>query len=246
MTTNRTIATVRRILQQIKHDHRTIALIVVVPTLLMGLLSWILSSSPKAFNQWGGPLLGIFPLIVMFLITSVATLRERTTGTLERLMTMPILKVEFILAYAVAFCILGAIQAIVAGLTSVYIFGLETGGNTLAVICIAILDSILGTALGLLASSMARTEFQAVQFMPVVLIPQFLLGGFIVPRESLPTMLNFLSDLMPLSYSVDALSLVFRNETSLGFEFVQNVLIVLLISLFALTLGGITLRRSSR
>ena len=246
MTKNRTLATVNRILQQIKHDHRTIALIVVVPTFLMGLLSWILSSKPDAFNQWGGPLLGIFPLIVMFLITSVATLRERTSGTLERLMTMPIKKTEFIFAYALAFCILGTIQAVVAGLTSIYIFGLETGGNTVAVICIAILDSMLGTALGLLASSVARTEFQAVQFMPVVLIPQFLLGGFIVPRDSLPSFLNFLSDLMPLSYSVDALSQVFREETKLNSGFVENVLVVLLISLIALALGGLTLRRSSK
>lgn len=246
MINKRTLATVKRILQQIKHDHRTIALIVVVPTFLMGLLSWILTSVPNAFNQWGGPLLGIFPLIVMFLITSVATLRERTSGTLERLMTMPIRKAEFIFAYALAFCILGTIQAVVAGLTSVYIFGLETGGNTAAVISIAVLDSILGTALGLLASSMARTEFQAVQFMPVVLIPQFLLGGFIVPRDSLPSFLNFLSDLMPLSYSVDALTQVFRQDTSSGIGFLQNVLVVLLISIFALGLGGLTLRRSTK
>ena len=106
--------------------------------------------------------------------------------------------------------------------------------------------SILGTALGLLASSLARTEFQAVQFMPVVLIPQFLLGGFIVPRDSLPSFLNFLSDLMPLSYSVDALSEVFRQGTNLHSGYMNNVLVVLLISVIALALGGLTLRRSSK
>ena len=242
----RTFATSKRILQQVKHDHRTLGLIVVVPTFLMGLLSWILSSIPNAFNQWGGPLLGIFPLIVMFLVTSVATLRERTSGTLERLMTMPISKSEFISAYAISFCILGAIQALVASLTSIYVFGLDARGHALPLISIAVLDSILGTALGLLASSMARNEFQAVQFMPIVLIPQFLLGGFIVPRDSLPKILNFLSDLMPLSYSVDALSVIFRANAELGSQFWKNLIVVLCISILALAMGGFTLRRSSK
>lgn len=241
----RTLFTTRRILQQVRHDHRTIALIIFVPTFLMGLLSWMLSSVPNAFNQWGGPLLGIFPLIVMFLITSVATLRERTSGTLERLMVSPIQKSEFIVAYAIAFSILGAIQALIAALVSINIYGLDTKGHTSAIVLVAVIDAVMGTALGLLASSMARTEFQAVQFMPVFLIPQFLLGGFIVERDSLPDFLGLLSNLMPLSYSIDALNIALRSET-LGGQYWENILIVLGIMLSALILGGLTLPRSSR
>lgn len=245
MNISRIFITAKRILQQVSHDHRTIALIVLVPTLLMGLLSWMLSDVPNAFNQWGGPLLGIFPLILMFLITSVATLRERTSGTLERLMISPILKSEFIAAYAIAFSILGVLQACIAAIVSINVYGLDTKGHTSAIILVAVIDAVMGTALGLLASSMARTEFQAVQFMPVFLIPQFLLGGFIVDRESLPNFLNFLSDLMPLSYSIDALNIALANQ-SLGGQYWENILIVLAIVLSALILGGLTLRRSSR
>jgi ABC-2 type transport system permease protein len=242
---NRTIATTKRILLQVRHDHRTIALIILVPTILMGILSWMLSGIPNAFNEWGGPLLGIFPLIVMFLITSVATLRERVNGTLERLLTLPIKRIEFIGAYALSFCVLGAIQAMVAASTSIYVFGLDTNGNTWAVVIVAILDAVLGTALGLLASAMARTEFQAVQFMPVFLIPQFLLGGFIISREDLPRILHYISDLMPLSYSIDALNLALVGG-ALGGSFWGNIAKVIGFALVALFLGGMTLRRSSK
>jgi len=240
VTITRTVATARRVVQQLQHDHRTVALILVVPCVLMGLLAWMLSDAD--FNQYGAPLLGIFPLIVMFLTTSVATLRERESGTLERLLSMPIAKVDFVLGYALAFGLLGVVQALVVSGLAVGPFGLEVAGPTWALIVVAVIDALLGTALGLFVSAFAKTEFQAVQFMPALILPQLLLCGIVVPREELPTALRLLSDVLPMSYAVDATTEV-MTSTSMSADFWLNVGIVALFMAVGLALGAGTLRR---
>ena len=164
-------------------------------------------------------MLGIFPLIVMFLTTSVATLRERESGTLERLLSMPIAKADFVLGYALAFGVLGVVQALVVSGLSVGVFGLDVAGPTWALIVVAVVDALLGTALGLFVSAFAKTEFQAVQFMPALILPQLLLCGIVVPRDELPTALRLLSDLLlPMSYAVDATTEV-MTSTSMSADF---------------------------
>ncbi len=240
MTAARTAATGRRVVQQLQHDHRTVALILVVPCVLMGLLGWMLSDAD--FNQYGPPLLGIFPLIVMFLTTSVATLRERESGTLERLLSMPIAKVDFVFGYALAFGLLGVAQALVVSGLAVGPFGLDVAGPTWALIVVAVVDALLGTALGLFVSAFAKTEFQAVQFMPALIFPQLLLCGIIVPRDELPTALNWVSDLLPMSYAVDAMTEVMASST-VTVDFWLNVGIVAIFMAVGLALGAATLRR---
>ena len=183
----RTRATARRVLRQLRHDPRTVALLLAVPAVLMGLLAWILHDRPGDFDQFGPPLLGIFPLIVMFLVTSVATLRERTSGTLERLLTMPMAKADFVLGYALAFGLarrgpgrarLGTLRSASTGCTC--------RGRPGSWSSWPWSTRCLGTALGLSLSALASTEFQAVQFMPAFILPQLLLCGLIVPARPAP------------------------------------------------------------
>jgi ABC-2 type transport system permease protein len=206
----------------------------------MGLLAWMLNG--QDFDQYGAPLLGIFPLIVMFLTTSVATLRERSSGTLERLLSMPIGKGDFVFGYAIAFGVLAVVQALVVSGLSMWVFGLEVLGPAWAIILLAVVNALLGTALGLFVSAFATTEFQAVQFMPAVILPQLLLCGIIVPRDELPTALNCLSDILPMSYSVDATTEVMTNATVTS-EFWWDVVIVAGFMAVGLALGAATLRR---
>ena len=245
MTLHLTLATARRILQQIRHDRRTVALIFGLPTLLMGLLAFILIDQPGTFDAWGAPLLGVFPLIVMFLVTSVATLRERTSGTLERLLAMPIGRGDLLGGYALAFSLLGAAQAIVVSLFAFGLYGLDIPGSPLLVGLVAVADALLGTALGLAASSLATTEFQAVQMMPLIIFPQIFLCGLLVPRDQLPTVLEWLSWLMPLSYSVDAASEA-MTSSSVTAAYLIDMGAVLAFAFAALALGGLTLRRQTR
>lgn len=244
MSPRQTLATARRILQQIRHDHRTLGLIFGLPPVLMGLLAFMLIDRPGAYDEWGAPLLGVFPLIVMFLVTSVATLRERTSGTMERLLSMPIGRGDILAGYALAFSALGTAQAIVVSVFSFGLFGLEIPGSPVLLGVVAIADALLGTALGLAASSVAATEFQAVQMMPLVIFPQLFLCGLLVPRDELPALLEWLSWLMPLTYSIEAASEAITNA-SVTSAYLVSLAAVVGFALASLALGGITLRRQT-
>ena len=238
-----TVATAARILRQLKGDHRTIALMVVVPCVLVGLLAWIYVDSPMPiFDRIGASLLGVFPFVVMFVVTSVATLRERTSGTLERLLTTPLGKGDLMLGYALAFGLMAIIQALVATSFAVWVCGLDIEGPLWLLVVVALLDALLGTALGLLASGFARTEFQAVQFMPAFILPQFLLCGLLADRDTLPDGLRQVSDVLPLSYAVDAMKELTTNADPLP-DIWPALLIVAAWIIASLVLGSLTLRR---
>lgn len=242
MSVTRTLATSRRVLGQLRHDPRTIALLLVVPGVLMTLLKYMFDGEPEVFDRTGAPLLGIFPLIVMFLLTSVATLRERTSGTLERLLTMPLAKLDLLLGYALAFGLLALIQAaVVFGLT-LGPLGLSVAGPTWMLFLVALGDGLLGTALGLFVSAFAATEFQAVQFLPAFILPQFLLCGLFAPRDSMATALRWISDALPLSYAVEAMDRI-TSEAGVSAIAVRDLLIIGGSALVALGLGAVTLRR---
>ena len=236
-----TLATARRVLSQLRHDPRTLALLIVVPCVLMALLAWVFKGT-QTFDEIGAPLLGIFPFVVMFLVTSVATLRERTSGTLERLLSMPIGKLDFLLGYALAFGGLAIVQACVASGLALFVLGLDVAGPTWLLVTIAVLDAILGMALGLFVSAFAATEFQAVQFLPAVVLPQFLLCGLLVPRDEMTNFLYALSSLLPLSYAVDAMRAVTTSATVQSDTW-RDLGIVLGAIVLALALGAATLRR---
>jgi len=240
MSIRRTMATARRVLIQLRHDPRTIALLLVVPAMLMTLLAWILDDAN--WQKYAPGLLGIFPMLVMFLVTSVATLRERTSGTLERLLSMPMSKADFVVGYALAFGILATIQGIIVGGLCFTLLGLSMQGPTSLVLMVAVLDGLLGTAMGLFVSAFAQTEFQAVQFMPVALLPQFLLCGLIVPTDQLPSILKFISALLPLTYAFEAMQKLAQNATvSSGFWVDVAILVAMAVALLAA--GTATLRR---
>ena len=236
-----TLATADRVLRQIRHDPRTIALLIIVPCVLMGLLAWVYDNT-AVFDQIGAPLLGVFPFVVMFLVTSVATLRERQGGTLERLLTMPLGKGDLIGGYALAFGLLAMVQALVASAFAVWVLGLDIAGSVWLLVVVATVDALLGTALGLLVSAFARSEFQAVQFMPAFVLPQFLLCGLLTPRDQLPNILETVSDVLPLSYAVDGMRTltVVPDGTT---DVLQDALIVLGFVAGAVVLGSATLRR---
>lgn len=236
-----TLATTRRILTQLRHDPRTVGMLIVVPSVLMILLRYVFNSE-ATFSRIAPALLGIFPFTIMFLVTSITTLRERTTATLERLMTLPMGKLDLLFGYAIAFGSLAVLQVALATTISLSWLGLEIAGSVWTLLLIAVLDALLGTALGLLVSAFAQTEFQAIQFMPVFVLPQFLLCGLFVPRDQMGWLLDAVSDVLPLSYAVDALTHVTRTA-GFGGTLVPDIVIVAGSALLALVLGAATLRR---
>jgi ABC-2 type transport system permease protein len=241
MSARLTLATAKRVLLQVLADHRTLALLIAVPCVLIGLLAWIFNGT-RVFDAIGAPLLGVFPFVVMFLITSVATLRERSSGTLERLLSTPLGKGDFLGGYALAFGGLAVVQAMVATGFAIWVCGLDVAGPRWLLVVVAVAVAVLGTATGLFVSAFAKTEFQAVQFMPAFVLPQFLLCGLLVPRELLPRALELLSDVLPLSYAVDAMRTLTRQAHATG-DVVVDVAIVAAFAVAAIAAGSLTLRR---
>ena len=242
MTPRILLAVAARVLTQLRRDHRTLAMLLVLPCLLISLLWWMFQDLPgAAFDRFGPGLLALFPFTVMFLVTSVTTLRERSSGTLERLLSMPMGKLDFLLGYALAFGAIAAVQSALAVAVSVGLLGLGANGPVWLLGVVAIVDAVLGTALGLFVSAFAATEFQAVQFMPLVVIPQILLCGLFVDRGSMPSVLEAVSNVLPLSYAVDAMQeLVGAADQSVVWG---DVGVVLGFALAGLALGAATLRR---
>ncbi|HMH69840.1 MAG TPA: ABC transporter permease [Candidatus Saccharimonadales bacterium] len=239
-----TFASAHRILRQLSHDPRTIALIFVVPCVLMALLRWLFDEDEATFTRIAPALLGIFPFVIMFIITSITTLRERTSGTMERLMALPIGKLDLMLGYMIAFGLLAIIQAVLVSSLVLYGFNLEVAGPHWFLIVMALVDALLGAALGLFVSAFARTEFQAVQFMPALIIPQILIGGLFLPLAQMPDLLEKIAYFLPLTYAIDALNLVVAN-TDVTAEGWRDLGIVIAFMVGALLLGALTLRRKS-
>jgi ABC-2 type transport system permease protein len=239
-----TLSTTARILRQLRHDPRTIGLLLLVPTLLLILMRYIFDSQPAIFNRVGVIMLGVFPFVAMFLVTSVAMLRERTTGTLERLLTTPMHKLDLLFGYGLAFALAAAVQAAVAVGLGYTLLGLDTAGSAWAVAGLAIANAVLGMAIGLLVSAFAQSEFQAVQFMPAFVLPQLLLCGLIWPRDQMAGWLEKVSNVLPMTYAVDALIQVSRHTSPTGAMW-RDVTVVIGCVVVALLLGAATLRRQT-
>jgi ABC-2 type transport system permease protein len=244
LTPSATGAVTTRVLTQLRRDHRTLAMLLVLPCALMSVLWWMFHGLPgEGFSRLGPALLALIPFIIMFLVTSVTTLRERTSGTLERLLAMPMGKLDFLLGYALAFGLVAAVQSALAVGVCVVLLDLSIAGPVWMLMVVAVVDAVLGTALGLFVSAFARTEFQAVQFMPALVIPQILLCGLFVPRDALPRVLDVISDALPLSYAVDAMQHVASSGRT-G-EVWTDIALVAAYAVAGLALGALTLRRQS-
>lgn len=237
-------ATAVRVLRQLRHDPRTVALLLVVPAALMTILRFVYDRERFAFALAGPPLMVIFPLLTMFLVSSIAVLRERTSGTLERLMTTPLGRLPLLAGYGVAFTMLAIVQAGVTSAVSLGPLGLRLAGSTAFVVVLAAAVALLGLGLGLLASAFARTEFQVVQFFPVMIVPQLLLCGLLVPRDRMSPVLHAVSDVLPMSYAVDGIHHLVR-EPGVPAAAVGDLAIVVAFALGAIVLGALTLRRAT-
>jgi len=241
MTVRITLATAGRVLRQLRRDHRTLALVLFVPAVLMTLFRYVFDGQDATFDRVGPPLVGIFPFVTMFLVTSIAMLRERTTGTLERLMSLPLAKLDLLLGYAIAFAAIASVQATFTAGVAFGFLGLDAAGPVWLIVVFAVANAVLGMALGLFLSAFAQTEFQAVQFMPAFVLPQLLLAGLLVPRDRMAGLLELVSDVLPMTYAYDALARAAADD--LGARLALDAIVIAGFIVLALVLAATTLRR---
>jgi ABC-2 type transport system permease protein len=232
------------VLTQLRRDPRTVAMLLVVPPVLMLLLRYAFDSNVVVFDHLAPILIAIFPFVLMFVITSVAMLRERTTGTLERLLVMPIAKFDLLAGYALAF---GSVAILQVALVLAFVLGalgVAVTGSIPVLAMFAVLDALLGMALGLGLSALARTEFQAVQLLPAVVFPQLLVCGLFTPRDSMAGVLQGIADVFPLTYAVDGVTRAAASSAWSGGLGVDVAVVALCIPV-ALALGALTLQRQT-
>ena len=239
-----TAATARRVLAQLRHDPRTIVMMLAVPSVLMILLRYVLDK-PPVLDRLAPEYIGVFPFVIMFIVAGITTQRERARGTLERLMAMPLGKLDLLAGYALAFGFVACVQVTVVLVISLTWLGVTLPGSAVPLAVVAVLDAVLGMALGLFASAFARTEFQAVQFMPAFVLPQALLCGLVVARADMTPVLRWLSDVLPLSYAVDAMQRISASPSWTA-AITADVLVILAFTAAALVGGSLTLRRRTR
>jgi ABC-2 type transport system permease protein len=239
-----TLAVAARVLRQLRRDPRTIVLLIVVPCALLALLRWMFDSNRATFNGVGGPMVGMFPYILMFLVTSISMLRERTDGTLERMMSMPIGRADVLFGYALAFSLVGVVQALAAAGVAFGLLGVPIAGSIGTVLVLAIANALAGMSMGLCASAFARTEFQVVQFMPALVFPQLLLCGLFLPVDSLPRALRWIADALPMTSAFDGLQRTVVVGDGLGSGRVATDLAVVAgYAVLLLAVGAATLPR---
>ncbi|MET7763961.1 ABC transporter permease [Streptomyces sp. NPDC005336] len=236
------LSTTARVLGQLRHDRRSIGLLIGAPLLLLTLIYFMFEENGMLLDRILLIMLGVFPFLLMFLVTSIAMLRERTSGTLERLFTTPLGKLDLLFAYGLAFGLAATVQATVATTVAYWLLDLDTAGNGALVVLIAVGNALLGVGLGLLCSAFARTEFQAVQFLPIVVLPQILLSGLFVPRADMAGWLDGVSTAMPLAHGVEALQEVGASADPTG-DLWRGYGVVMGCVVLSLVLAAGTLRR---
>jgi ABC-2 type transport system permease protein len=242
MSIRRILSTARRVLSQLRHDPRTIGLVILAPILLITILKYVFQDEPQIFNSVAPMMLGIFPLLMMFLITSVATLRERTTGTLDRLMTEPMSKLDLVFGYALAFSLFALVQGLAVSFVTLGLLGVTVMGGTLPILITVVFAALLGIALGLFVSAFATSEFQAVQLVIPSVFPQVLVCGLFVARDHMARLLQWLADVLPVTYSVDAMKQVAIHSHWTA-DLTRDLLVVIGYAVAFLILGSVTIRR---
>ena len=216
MSPGRTLAIAERIIRQIVKDRRSAALIIVAPLIVMSLVGFSLIDQKPVLNRVAPGLLGTFVMFFTFLLTGVSFLRERAQGTLERLITTTVARGDILVGYLLGFLLFATIQAAVILTFTIVALQIEYQGNIIEIVAVLLLLVVVAVNLGIFVSTFANNEFQVVQFIPIVLLPQIFLSGVIIPTDQMPSVMEAISVVLPLTYAVEGLREIMVMDQSLA------------------------------
>ena len=243
MTIDRTLAIAVRIVSQIARDHRSVALIIVAPIIVMSLVGFSFADQRDILNRIAPGLIGVFALFFVFLLTGVSFLRERSQGTLERLLTTPVGRADILAGYLLGFLLFAGIQSLVILLYTIFALRIEYEGSLWQIFVLLFVVTIVAVNLGIFISTFARNEFQVVQFIPIILLPQIFLSGAVLPSEQLPGYFQAIGHVLPLTYAVDGLKALMLEGETLG-GIAQELAVLGGFAIGILVLAAITVRRT--
>ena len=243
MSLDRTLAIAGRIINQIIRDHRSLALIIVAPVVVMALVGFSFADQQDVLNRVAPALMAVFALFFTFMLTGVSFLRERAQGTLERLLTTPVGRADILVGYLLGFLLFAALQSLAILLFTILALQIDYQGALWQIFVLLMVLTIVAVNLGIFISTFARNEFQVVQFIPLVLAPQIFLSGVILEVQELPGYFQAIARVLPLRYAVDGLQgIMLRGETLGDVALELGVLAGFAVVLMAL--AAATVRRS--
>ncbi|MDP2919536.1 MAG: ABC transporter permease [Dehalococcoidia bacterium] len=231
-----------RIMRQIVRDRRTLALIMVVPVVVMTII-WLSFPPQQGLLDYIAPaLLATLALFFGFLLTGISFLRERAQGTLERLWASPVSRLDIVVGYLLGFFIFALVQSLIIVLFTIYALDVHYRGDLWQIFVFQVVVLIGAINLGILVSAFARNEFQMVQFIPLIILPQVFLSGLLWPVEQMNDYLQWIARFLPLTYAVRGLrDIMLRGKTLTDTWFDLTILAVFAVGISIVT--ALSLRR---
>lgn len=199
------------------------------------------NSDTNFFNKIVPILMGFFVFFFVFLISGMALLRERTSGTLDRLLATPVKRSEIVFGYLISYGMVSIVQTTIIVLATIWLLKIEVVGSILSIILISVLLAMVALAFGILMSTLAGSEFQMMQFIPLVVVPQIFFSG-IIPLNSMATWVQYIGKVLPLTYTGDALTKIIMYGDGLN-QLIGDIIALLIFLLVLVALNVVGLKR---
>ena len=228
---------------QLARDRRTIALILIAPLVIASLIG-VSVPNKMILDSTLPAILAMLILFFGFLLSGISFLRERSQGTRERLMASPVSRVDILVGYLLGFLVFAMLQTLILFFYSVYVLKVDFHGSLWQIIIFQILIGILAVCLGIFISAFAKNEFQMVQFIPLIIVPQVFVCGLLFPVSQMPGYLQWLAKFLPLTYGVDGIRALMLQGQSL-LDIPKEIIVLVAYAVVLMVLAGISLRRGS-
>jgi ABC-2 type transport system permease protein len=238
-----TFVVARRVMLQVVRDRRTIVLILIVP-LVIATISGFSITDKTSLNIMSPGLLATLILFFGFLITGISFLRERTLGTLERLLASPLSRMDIVTGYLLGLLLFALIQTLIMFFYMVYVLNISYTGSLWQILIFQVLIGINAVCLGTFFSAFARNEFQMIQFIPLIIVPQVFVSGLFIPTNQLPVVLEWVSKFLPLTYGVEGIKALMLQGQGL-LDIGKDIGILVAFAVAFLALAALTLRKAS-
>jgi ABC-2 type transport system permease protein len=238
-----TFTIAQRVILQVVRDRRTIALILVAPLIIASIAGFSIPDK-SSLDVFSPAILATLILFFGFLITGISFLRERTQGTLERLLASPISKMDVVTGYLWGLLGFALAQTLIMFFYMVYVLDISYRGDLWQILIFQALMGINAVCLGTFFSAFARNEFQMIQFIPLVIIPQVFVSGLFIPVDQLPVVLEWAAKFLPLTYGVEGIRAMMLQGQSL-LDIGKDIWILVAYAAGLLILASLTLRQKS-
>jgi ABC-2 type transport system permease protein len=241
--TSSTLTIARRIIIQLVHDRRTIALLVMAPLIIASIVG--VSIPDKRMLDYTGPaILAVLILFFGFLLTGINVLRERSQGTMERLMASPATRLDIVGGYLLGFLMFALIQTLIIFFYMVYVIRINFQGELWQILVFQVIIGIGAVCLGTFISVFARNEFQMMQFIPLIIVPQVFLCGLLWPVEQMPDYLQWIGKFLPLTYGVEGIRALMLEGKGL-LDIGKDIGILAAYAVALVVIAALTLRRGT-